>query len=137
MKIKTLSVCFLLFFACQKEEDYIQDVFVDYGLNLTLPQYSDLQTIGNYVFIPNEGVKGIIVYHQDFDTYKSYDRSCTYNPSENCAIIDSINSTIAICTCCDSKFLLDQNGETIDGPALLSLKQYKNTLSGDFLHIYN
>ena len=137
MKIKTLSVCFLLFFACQKEEDYIQNVMVDYNLNLSLPEHSDLQTVGNYIFIEDEGVKGIIVYRQDFNTYKTYDRNCSYEPSLSCAKIDSINSPIAICNCCESKFLLNQNGNAIGSPAILPLKQYSNTLEGDFLSIYN
>ena len=136
MKIRILALFCLLFFSCQKEEDYIQNVVVDINLNLTLPEFSDLQTVGNYVFITG-GVKGIIVYHQGFDIYKTYDRNCSYQPSLSCAKIDSVNSTIAICNCCDSKFLLGQNGQTIDGPALLSLKQYPNNLSGDFLYIYN
>ena len=136
MKIRILALFCLLFFSCQKEEDYIQNVVVDINLNLTLPGFSDLQTVGNSVFITG-GVKGIIVYRQGFDSYKTYDRNCSFEPSLSCAKIDSVNSTIAICTCCDSKFLLDQNGETIDGPALLPLKQYQNTLAGDFLHIYN
>jgi len=136
MRIRILTLIFLLFFSCQKEEDYIQNVIVDVDLNLTLPEFSHLQTVGNYVFI-NGGVKGIIVYHQAFDIYKTYDRNCSYQPSTVCAIIDSVNSSIAICSCCDSKFLLDQNGQTIDGPALLPLKQYPNNLSGDFLYIFN
>ena len=109
---------------------------VDINLNLTLPEFSELQTIGNYIFIPG-GVKGIIVYHQNFDIYKTYDINCSYQPSLSCSKIDSVNSTIAICSCCDSKFLLGQNGQTIDGPAILPLKQYPNTLLGDFLHIHN
>lgn len=109
---------------------------VDIELNLTLPEFSELQTVGNFVFI-HGGVKGIIVYHQSFDIYKTYDRNCTYQPSLDCAKIDSVKSSIAICHCCDSKFLLEQDGQTIDGPALLPLKQYPNNLSGDFLYIYN
>lgn len=136
MKIRILAFICLLFFSCQKEEDYIQDVIVNIDLNLSLPQFSELQTVGNHVFI-NGGVKGIIVYHQAFDLYKTYDRSCTHQPSLNCAKIDSVNSSIGICSCCDSKFLLGQNGQAIDGPALLPLKQYPNNLSGNFLHIYN
>jgi hypothetical protein len=136
MKIRILVLCFLLFFACQKEEDYIQNVMVDIDLNLTLPEFSDLQTVGNYVFITG-GVKGIIVYHQGFDSYKTYDRNCSYQPSLTCAKIDSVNASIAICSCCSSMFLLGQNGQTIDGSALLPLKQYQNNLSGDFLYIYN
>jgi len=137
MKIRILVLCFLLFFACQKEEDYIQHVMVDYNLNLSLPEYSDLQTVGNYIFIEDEGVKGIIVYRQDFNTYKTYDRNCSYQPSLTCAKIDSVNSSIAICKCCNSMFLLGQNGVIAGGPALLPLKQYPNNLSGDFLYIYN
>ena len=136
MKIRILALFCLLFFSCQKEEDYIPNVVVDIDLNLTLPEFSDLQTVGNYVFITG-GVKGIIVYHQGFDSYKTYDRNCSFEPSLSCARIDSVNSSIAICKCCNSMFLLEQNGENIEGPALLPLKQYPNNLSGDFLYIYN
>ena len=135
MKIRILALFCLLFFSCQKEEDYIQNVVVDINLNLTLPEFSDLQTVGNYVFITG-GVKGIIVYHQGFDSYKTYDRNCSFEPSLSCARIDSVNSSIAICKCCNSKFLLS-DGTPFDGPALLPLKQYQNNLSEDFLYIYN
>ena len=136
MKIRILALFCLLFFSCQKEEDYIQNVVVDINLNLTLPGFSDLGTVGNSVFI-NGGVKGIIVYRQGFDSYKTYDRNCSFEPSLSCARIDSVNSSIAICKCCNSMFLLEQNGDNIDGPALLPLKKYDNSLLGDVLHIYN
>ena len=136
MKIRILALFCLLFFSCQKEEDYIQNVVVDINLNLTLPEFSDLQTVGNSVFITG-GVKGIIVYRQGFDSYKTYDRNCSFEPSLSCARIDSVNSSIAICKCCNSMFLLEQNGDNIDGPALLPLKKYQNNLSEDFLYIYN
>ena len=135
MKIRILALFCLLFFSCQKEEDYIQNVVVDINLNLTLPGFSDLGTVGNSVFI-NGGVKGIIVYCQGFDSYKTYDRNCSFEPSLSCARIDSVNSSIAICKCCNSKFLLS-DGTPFDGPALLPLKQYQNNLSEDFLYIYN
>jgi len=136
MRSPIFILFFLILFSCQKEEDYINNVSVNIDLNLSLPEYSELQIVGNSIFI-NGGVKGIIVYYQEFETYKTYERSCTYEPSLNCARIDSISSTIAICTCCDSKFLLGQEGQAIDGPALLPLKQYQNTLSGQILEIYN
>ena len=135
MKIRILTLFCLLFFSCQKEEDYIQNVMVNIDLNLTLPEFSDLQTVGNYIFITG-GVKGIIVYRQGFDSYKTYDRNCSFEPSLSCARIDSVNSSIAICKCCNSKFLLS-DGTPFDGPALLPLKQYQNNLSEDFLYIYN
>ena len=135
MKIRILALFCLLFFSCQKEEDYIQNVMVDIDLNLTSDESFDLQTVGNYIFITG-GVKGIIVYRQGFDSYKTYDRNCSFEPSLSCARIDSVNSSIAICKCCNSKFLLS-DGTPFDGPALLPLKKYDNSLLGDVLHIYN
>ena len=135
MKIRILALFCLLFFSCQKEEDYIQNVMVNIDLYLTLPEFSDLQTVGNYIFITG-GVKGIIVYRQGFDSYKTYDRNCSFEPSLSCARIDSVNSSIAICKCCNSKFLLS-DGTPFYGPALLPLKKYQNNLSEDFLYIYN
>ena len=136
MKVRIFAFICLLFLSCQKQDDYVQNVLVDITLNLSLPEFEELQTVGNFVFI-NGGVKGIIVYHQAFDIYKTYDRNCTYQPSLSCARIDSVNSSIAICNCCDSKFLLGQDGQTIDGPALMPLKEYPNNLLGDVLYIYN
>ena len=51
--------------------------------------------------------------------------------------IDSINSTIASCSCCESKFLIDQDGVTANGPALLPLKEYYTSYSGGILKIKN
>ena len=50
-----------------------------------------------------------------------FDRNCTFEPSSECAYIDSINSTIASCSCCESKYLIDQDGVTANGQ-LLPLK---------------
>lgn len=136
MRNKLWISLFVLLFAC-KQEEYIPNVWVDYDLNLTLPQYADLQIVGNYVFVQNEGVKGLIVYRQDFEVYKTYDRCCSFEPTLSCAKIDSVNSPIAICTCCGSKFLLNEEGSAIGSPAILPLKQYNNVLEGDFLRIFN
>lgn len=137
MRLIILIIGLLTFLSCQKEDGYIQDIVVNRNLYLSEPEYSDLQAVGNYMFINNEGVKGLIVYHKSFSTYKVYDRSCTYQPSLANAKIDSINASIAICSQCNSMFLMDEDGISIKAPALLPLKEYSNTLSGDVLHIYN
>ena len=90
MKVRIFAFICLLFLYCQKQDDYVQNVLVDITLNLSLPEFEELQTVGNFVFI-NGGVKGIIVYHQAFDIYKTYDRNCTYQPSLSCARIASVN----------------------------------------------
>ena len=114
----------------------IQEVYVNILVDLSLPEYSDLQVSGNSIFITG-GVKGIIIYHGVGNNYKVYDRNCSYEPSLACSYIDSVNSGIAYCGCCTSAFLLAQDGAAANSPALLPLKEYYWTLSGSQMRISN
>tara|TARA_B100000287_G_C20523896_1_gene738101 strand:+ start:150 stop:566 length:417 start_codon:yes stop_codon:yes gene_type:complete len=136
ISIKYLIVLILLS-ACNTKETYIPDVYVNIEINLNLPEYSELNTIGNSIFIEG-GNAGIIIYHFAENTYKIYDRTCSWEPLLECSFIDSLNSTIAYCNCCTSAFLLDQEGNAINSPALLPLKQYRYSIQANHvLHIFN
>tara|TARA_B100001029_G_C15002641_1_gene419098 strand:+ start:693 stop:1106 length:414 start_codon:yes stop_codon:yes gene_type:complete len=126
----------LFIFSCLNTNDYIQDVYVNIEIPINQPEYSGLDAIGNSIFITG-GLKGIIIYHANVNDYRAFDRNCSFEPSTECAYIDSINSTIASCNCCSSKFLIDQNGITANGPALLPLKEYYTSFSGGILKIRN
>ena len=127
-KISIYILLYSLFTGCGDGNDYIQEVYVNIQIPLSQPEYSDLEPIGSSIFVTG-GVKGIIIYHAGVNEYKAFDRNCSYEPSSTCAQIDSINSTIASCKCCSSKFLIDQDGIAANGPALLPLKKYYTTLS--------
>ena len=131
-----LLIISLILSCCNEKDKYICNVFVDIDIDLSLPEYSNLQALGNSIFI-NGGCAGIIIYHSSTNQYKIYDRNCSYEPSLSCSYIDSINSTVAYCGCCSSAFLLDQDGAAINSPALLPLKEYHWVLEGSQLHIYN
>ena len=118
------------------KNDYVSEVYVNIEIPINQPAYSDLQTVGNSIFITG-GVKGIIIYHSNINEYKAFDRNCSFEPSSSCAIINSISSTVASCGCCTSKFLIDQEGIAANGPALLPLKKYYTRLSGGILKITN
>tara|TARA_B100000700_G_C14932594_1_gene802683 strand:- start:426 stop:839 length:414 start_codon:yes stop_codon:yes gene_type:complete len=132
----TLFFSLLFLSSCINRNDYIQDVYVNIEIPINQPEYSGLNAIGNSIFITG-GVKGIIIYHANINDYRAFDRNCSFEPSTQCAYIDSINSTIASCNCCSSKFLIDQNGITANGPALLPLKEYYTSFSGGILKIRN
>ena len=137
MKKTIILVLNLMFLSsCTNSDDYIQNVYVNIEVPVNQPEYSDLDAIGNSVFITG-GVKGIIIYHANVNDYRAFDRNCSFEPSTQCAYIDSINSTIASCNCCSSKFLIDQNGITANGPALRPLKEYYTSFSGGILKIKN
>ena len=135
-KIIILVVSMLFLSSCIDSNDYIQDVYVNIEIPVNQPEFSDLDSIGNSLFITG-GVRGIIIYHSNVNDYRAFDRNCSFEPSTQCSYIDSINSTIASCNCCSSKFLIDQNGITANGPALLPLKEYYTSFSGGILKIKN
>jgi len=127
----------LIFSTCNTKDDYIQEVYVNINVDLNLPEYSDLDVSGNSIFIEG-GVEGIIIYHGVSNDYRVYDRNCSYEPSLSCSKIDSINATLAYCSCCTSVFLLDQGGISANPPALSPLKVYNWSLgNNNLLRIFN
>ena len=135
-KAKFLVLFLIIISSCGDSNDYIRNVYVDVEIDLSLPEFSPLNTVGNSIFIEG-GNKGIIIYRFSNYEYNIYDRNCSYEPNLECSYIDSINSTIAMCGCCSSAFLLDQNGVAANSPALLPLKQYNYSLNNTLLHIFN
>ena len=133
-----IFICFtaLLLSSCNNQDDYIRNVYVNFELDLSLPEYSNLDILGNVIFIEG-GNAGIIIYHFATEEYRVYDRNCSYEPSLACSFIDSVSSTRAYCGCCSSAFLLSQDGAAANAPALLPLKQYHWSLQGSQMHIYN
>ena len=135
-KAKFLVLFLIIISSCGDSNDYIKNVYVDVEIDLSLPEFSSLNTVGNSIFIEG-GNKGIIIYRFSNYEYNIYDRNCSYEPNLECSYIDSINSTIAMCGCCSSAFLLDQNGVAANSPAVLPLKQYNYSLNNTLLHIFN
>ena len=135
-KAKFLVLFLIIISSCGDSNDYIRNVYVDVEIDLSLPEFSPLNTVGNSIFIEG-GNKGIIIYRFSNYEYNIYDRNCRYEPNLECSYIDSINSTIAMCGCCSSAFLLDQNGVAANSPAVLPLKQYNYSLNNTLLHIFN
>jgi hypothetical protein len=127
------------------DQGNIPYVFVNLQIDLNDPAYLDLNPYGGYVYIPNQGNRGLVVYHNFDDTYSCYDRSCSYQVSSSCARLEveptgmllqcgqTENGTYV--PCCGSKFLWD--GFPADGPALYPLLDYAVYKNGNLLTIAN
>lgn len=131
-----LPIAFCVINSCSKSDDTIPHAYVDVDIYLTDPSYVNLNAVGGWVYITG-GVKGIIVYRKSNEEFLSFDRNCTYNPSDSKAIVFVDASNImAVDTSCGSKFqLLD--GTVVKTPASRPLKQYQTTYSGSLVHIHN
>ena len=134
----SIIIIFLFFFiSCGERNNYIPDVFVNYEIDLNSPENISLSVLGGSLVIENQAYNGLIIYRFSNYEYHAYDKSCTYEPLTACAEIDSINSSLAICGCCNSVFLLDQSGSVANGPAILPLKRYSTFLDGNMLFVSN
>jgi nitrite reductase/ring-hydroxylating ferredoxin subunit len=137
--------------SCNKKNDVIPDTYVNFTLNLNDPEFVSLNGFGGSVIIDshtnNWGTasagyngNGIIVCY-GVDEFYAYDRTCPHDYVVNSLSvkvnIDPTNSTIAICPKCGSKFGLTISGTPVSGVSRYPLKNYKTSVSGNYVTVWN
>ena len=101
--------------------------------------YADLADLGvGGTKLVAGGVNGIVLYRESDLVYYAYDRTCTLFPEHDEAVVeDSTFFGVFECPECASTYLLMNGAEPNSGPARYPLVQYKTSIQGDVLHIYN
>ena len=130
-------ITLVIFSSCNDDEDSnIPLVAVNFQININDPEFLNLQTIGGSVEVAG-GSRGIILHRLSTDEIRAYDRHCTFQPSNTCAIV-SIDPTNITATdqCCGSSFLLT-DGNVSRPPASIPLKSYNTFLDGSLLTVTN
>lgn len=135
---KLLILVFITMVACSTDpgDDPIPyQPFPDVVINLNLPAYNNLRSDKGSVYI-KDGVRGIILYRLNSNTYYAFERNCSYRPNDACATVDVHSSTLyMVDTCCGSTF--DFNGNPTGGPAWRPLRRYSTSLNGSVLTVTN
>jgi len=140
-KIKILSTGLLLvalssILSCGDSDQVVPFVQVDVTLNLNLPIYSSLNTVGNSLNISG-GSLGIVVYRLSNDEFKAFDRHCTFNVPDNCRLeIDNTNIQVEDTECCGSVFSII-DGTVQSGDAFVPLKEYQTSFFNNVVTITN
>ncbi len=120
---------------CETDTYRIPVVQIDLHLNI-------ISELGNpppnsYVLVDG-GVNGLIVFREDFDLFRVYDRTCTLYPDHNKAVEpDEDFDGVFTCPECKSKYLLSTDADPLEGPATFGLHEYYSVVDGDLLHVYN
>ncbi|WP_297086812.1 hypothetical protein [uncultured Draconibacterium sp.] len=127
-----LSLFFLMYSSCDEIDSEIPDVPV--SLNIDLGIWNDLTVPGNSVFFQNFGFGGIIVYCEIEGSYYAFDAACTNEINPSCKVANE--GVVGKCSCCESEFIFI-GGTPTKGPAAAPLRQYKTSLSGNMLRVYN
>lgn len=132
-----INLSIILLFACKDEENNnIPLVQVYFQIQLNDPAYLNLKTIGGWEMVSG-GSRGIILYRVSSSEIKAYDRHCTFQPSNTCALVSvDANNFTATDNCCGSSFLLT-DGSVASPPANTPLKQYNTILSENSLIVTN
>ncbi|OBQ57257.1 hypothetical protein JJL45_00735 [Tamlana sp. s12] len=140
------SLYFILFFtvllACSSDNNndnncnYLLDINVNYSVDLTLPQYSTLNSPGNSIYIPNVGNRGIILANTGANILAWDASDPNHAPSECSAIIP--DGLFGTCGCGDDNRYNFITGEADNNDALTcALKFYPANRSGNILYISN
>lgn len=148
-----IPVSFILFLSsCNKSKnDVIPDVYVDFTIDLNDPEFLNLIAMGGTVTVDrntnNFGLSaagfsgnGIIIY-AGVDEFFAYDRTCPHDYALNVQAIkiniDGTNSLYAICPQCSTKYMLPANGTPAEGIGRYPLKNYRTSLNGRWLRVWN
>ncbi len=123
-KIAFFLITIFLLNACNGGKNKIPYVYVDITLQLDNPEFSALSVPGGYVYITG-GFSGIIVYREDRDVFKAYERACPYDPECGRVYLNGDSLVLTDSACCGSKFSLRYDGAVLKGPSEQPLRQYK------------
>lgn len=108
--------------------------FDDFEINLNLPEYFQLKTIGGSLYVNSIGVRGVIVYRKSSNEILAFERNCSYQPANACATVEVHSSSLFLeDVCCRSHFNFD--GQPSGGPAWRPLRQYITEMSGSLVVI--
>ena len=125
----------LLLVSCGDEEDesLIPYVYVNFTI---YPNTLDYIPDGGYIYVTG-GYKGIIIYRNTHDEFLAFERACPHDPLVDGARVEVESSgIIAADPVCGSRFILT-DGSPIQGPATVSLKQYRTRYDGYSLIVSN
>lgn len=99
------------FFGCNKEDfqnnnPYIPNYPVNLSINMSLPQYSNLLSPANAIYInaAGQGVRGIIVFNTG-SGYVAFDAACPNQALASCSTM-TISGIDAVCACDDVRYSL-------------------------------
>ncbi len=141
--ITIIASALTFFLSCGEEEPIIvPDVYVNFDINLDLPQFSPLNAQGNAVKKGGEGYddNGVVIYRRfdstDGQPYFAFDATCP----QHIGISTSVNldgagaDQTATCPHCNTQYFLENYGYPNKG---YPLKRYRVSQMGRILRISN
>lgn len=109
----------------------LPNVSVDFNINLSLPEYIDLQIATNHAIVSSKGIRGVVVYNTG-TSFVAFDLACPHIKLKNCSTMTIEDNLYMVCPCDDERFnLIDggpENGSINEAARFYNVTQNGNTL---------
>ncbi|MDT0606608.1 Rieske (2Fe-2S) protein [Croceitalea rosinachiae] len=145
MKVRLALILLVLSLSCDSggtnRNPFLQEVSFRFDLNLNLPLYSNLNNIGNPVYVSNDavGTRGAFVMKTGLDTFFAFEASCPNHAPNNCSTM-TIDGQNVVCSCEGFTYNLftgQQLDRPDDGARYYDLLFYRAVQSGNSVIISN
>ncbi|NJB36812.1 MULTISPECIES: hypothetical protein [Flavobacteriaceae] len=145
MRYFFLLIVTLLLFGCDKNttnrNPFLQEVGFRFELNLNLPLYSNLNSVGNPIYVGNNGVgtRGAFVMRTGPDTFFAFEASCPNHAPNECSTM-TLDGSNVVCSCDDYEYSLFSGSmlnRPDDGQRYYDLLFYNTTVAGSSVIISN
>ncbi|SDS47712.1 hypothetical protein [Gramella sp. MAR_2010_147] len=140
-KIFSIIAVFIVLTACSGSDDEIRnnpnlpDLNFRFQLDLSFPEYNDLQFPGNSFATYNHGVRGVVIYNINNSQYVAFELSDPNHPPSSCSAM-TINGVIATCDCEGNQYNVI-TGEIVEGDGQYTMKPYRVQKSGNRIEVFN
>ena len=141
MRVLFSLLSLFIVLGCSSSEEnenckFLLNIGVNVSINLSLPEYSQLQFAGNSVYISNQGNGGIIVASTGAD-FLAWDAADPNHTQSSCSVLNN-SGLNATCGCDDKNEYSLVNGQPLNNGSLMcGLRNYRVEKSGNTLRIYN
>ena len=142
MKILKPLFFTLLLISCSSNSNdeagcnFLLDVGVNFTIDLSLPQYSQLNFAGNSIYIANQGNAGVIIATTGTSFY-AWDAADPNHVLSSCSVIRP-DGLFGDCSCEDENSYNFVTGKANNNAELrCSLRNYRVEKSGNILTIFN
>lgn len=119
----------VLFLSCsgdhhQEDNPNLLDVDVNFDVDFSLPQFSDLKFPSNSVYVGEYGNAGIIIFNKGVDNYVAYDAADPNHQLEDCSVLE-VNGLEAVSQCDDHNTYSLSDGSPKDDGLEYGMREYR------------
>lgn len=105
-------------------------------MDLSLPEYNQLNFPGNHFTTYNYGINGIVIFNLNNDQYMAFELTDPNHVPQECSLL-TVKEQEAICSCNDGNRYTIITGQQTAGEGQYLLKPYRVIRRGEILEVSN